>query len=127
MDGSTGFGAVVEIVLYCGLASIGVAIVWLLVLMMAGEFLIWLSLGLIIAFNAGTAFFLTKLLRDQGVEYFWWPAIVFGGVALLVLIYACVVRVGGMHCFRIFMISRNELNLQRCIYEWLVRRLSHFR
>ena len=92
-DESSGFGLVLQLTSYCALAAVGMSLCWIVIMIFAGEFLIWSALLIIIAMNAVLAVVLTRELHNQGDEYYWWPAVVFGTMALLVALYTCCIRV----------------------------------
>ena len=91
-DAASGFSLVLEYVAYCALSSVGMALGWIVIMIFAGEFLIWSALLLIIALNIMLAIVLTKEFYNEGHEHYWWPAVVFGTLALLVMLYTCCIR-----------------------------------
>ncbi|OQR99937.1 PNS1-like protein [Achlya hypogyna] len=90
--GSTGFKMVMQYVTYCGLLAIAVSLAWIVIMMFLGEFLIWATLAILIAASAAAAVFFTKELHDRNIQYYWWPAVVFGTLSLLLLLYAVCIR-----------------------------------
>lgn len=82
-----------EYLAYAGLIAVGLSLGMMVIMITAGECLIWTALILIIVLNAVIAIVFTKLLYDEGHVVYWWPAVVFGALALLTGLYAFVVRV----------------------------------
>ncbi|OQS03584.1 hypothetical protein THRCLA_04096 [Thraustotheca clavata] len=89
---STGFKAVLHYVAYCGLLAIGASLVWILIMMFLGEMLIWVTLAAMIILNIVAAIVFSKQMYDRNLSYYWWPAVVFGTIALLILLYSICVR-----------------------------------
>ncbi|KDO26848.1 hypothetical protein SPRG_08139 [Saprolegnia parasitica CBS 223.65] len=89
---STGFKMVMQYVTYCGFLALGASLFWIVVMMFLGELLIWATLGLLIAASAAAAIFFSKELYDRKIDYYWWPAVVFGTLALLLLLYSICIR-----------------------------------
>lgn len=75
-----------------GLAAAAMSLVWIAIMVLAGAFLIWAALLGIIALNLAAAYLLTKRAYDDGVEFYYWPAIVFGLIALLIILYVVCIR-----------------------------------
>jgi len=96
---STGFKLIIKYAAYSGLASIGLSLLWIVTMIFMGEFLIWMTLILIITANVCAAIFMTKQLHDRNDKYYWWPAVVFGTIALLVILYAICIRVSPISTF----------------------------
>jgi magnesium-transporting ATPase (P-type) len=87
------FEIILKYVFVSTCAAAGMSILWIVLMILAGEFLIWLALGVIIILNILTAYFFTKELYGSGEKYYYWPAIVFGLFALLTILYVCCIRV----------------------------------
>lgn len=92
VENSTALQAMLKYVFASAFAAMSMSIVWILVMMCAGELLIWVALIGIIVLNLLAAYFLTKKAYDHGVQYYWWPAVVFGLLALLLILYTCCIR-----------------------------------
>lgn len=92
LGSNSGVKVLLKYVLVSGFAAMGLSLVWIGVMIAAAQVLIWLALGLIIALNIAAAYFLTKMAYDAGTEFYYWPAIVFGLIALLLVLYTCCVR-----------------------------------
>lgn len=91
-DESSGLKVLLSHIAKASLASIGMSLVWIVIMIIAGEFLIWLSLAVIFALNVAAAILLTKKAYDEGSKYYYWPAIGFGLTALLIALYVCCIR-----------------------------------
>ncbi|DAZ95251.1 TPA: hypothetical protein N0F65_002363 [Lagenidium giganteum] len=89
---ASGFNVLLRLIGYSGLAAIGMSLVWIGIMILAGELLIWLALAMIFALNVAAAYFGTKMAYDNGVKYYWWPAAVFGLSALLLVLYVCCIH-----------------------------------
>lgn len=89
---NSGVQVLLKYVLVSGFAAMGLSLVWIAVMIAAAQVLIWLALGLIIALNVVAAYVFTKMAYDAGSKFYYWPAIVFGLCALLLLLYTCCVR-----------------------------------
>ncbi|KAF0719503.1 Aste57867_1003 [Aphanomyces stellatus] len=89
---TTGFRMVLKYAAYAGATSTVLSIVWILIMMVAGELVIWVALLAMIASCVAAAIFMTKRLHDLGQKYYWWPAAVFGGMALLMGLYTYCIR-----------------------------------
>ncbi|TMW57818.1 hypothetical protein Poli38472_014421 [Pythium oligandrum] len=88
----SGFRLILKYVVTSGFAAMGMAMVWIVFMICAGQVLIWVALGVIIALNIAAAYFLTKQAYDAGADFYYWPAIVFGLMALLLILYTCCIR-----------------------------------
>lgn len=89
---NSGVQVLMKYVLTSGFAAMGFSLVWIAIMICAGKVLIWLALGLIIVLNIAAAYVFTKLAYDAGTKFYYWPAVVFGLCALLLVLYACCVR-----------------------------------
>lgn len=89
---NTGIRVLLKYVLTSGFAAMGMSLVWIGIMIVAGQILIWLALGVIIVLNVVAAYVFTKMAYDSGSQYYWWPAVVFGLCAFLMILYACCVR-----------------------------------
>lgn len=89
---SSAVSVVLRTVGIAGLAAAAMSLVWIGAMVCAGEFLIWTALVVIIALNIAAAYFLTKRAYDDGVEFYYWPAVVFGLIALLLVLYVVCIR-----------------------------------
>ncbi|KAF1326655.1 Pns1-like protein, partial [Globisporangium splendens] len=89
---NTGIRVLLKYVLTSGFAAMGMSLVWIGIMIVAGKILIWLALGVIILLNIVAAYVFTKLSYDSGTKFYWWPAVVFGLFAFLMILYACCVR-----------------------------------
>ncbi|RLN59106.1 hypothetical protein BBJ29_003969 [Phytophthora kernoviae] len=89
---SSGVKLMLRIVGLSALASAGMSVVWIAVMVLLAEVLIWVALITIIALNIAAAIFLTKKAYDSGSDVYWWPAVVFGLMALLTTLYVCCIR-----------------------------------
>jgi len=92
VEGYSGYGKVLELVAYCGLAALGFSFVWTAIMALCGQFLIWLALWVIVAMYIIAAVAMTSELHKRGESWYWWPAVVFGLLALLTLLYMFCVR-----------------------------------
>lgn len=75
-----------------GLAAAAMSLVWIAVMVAAGALLIWAALLVLVALNLAAAYLLTKRAYDAGASFYYWPAIVFGLMALILVIYITCVR-----------------------------------
>ena len=92
-DTTTGFDALITDISYVGAAATAMAFVWIFIMMIAGECLIWMALLLIILLNVLIAILFTKELYDEDPDqFYYWPAIVFGGIAILTALYTYCIR-----------------------------------
>ncbi|GAB9474898.1 hypothetical protein Gpo141_00012013 [Globisporangium polare] len=89
---NSGVKLVMKYVLVSGFAAMGMSLVWIGIMILAGQVLIWMALGLIIVLNIVAAYVFTKMAYDAGTQFYYWPAIVFGLCAFLMILYACCVR-----------------------------------
>jgi hypothetical protein len=89
---NTGFKVVLKYVVTSAFAAMGMALVWIGIMICAGEMLIWTALIVIIVLNVAAAYLLTKQAYDRGVKFYYWPAIVFGLIALLLIMYTYCIR-----------------------------------
>ncbi|RHY28350.1 hypothetical protein DYB32_006036 [Aphanomyces invadans] len=90
---TTGFKKVLHYAAMCGAASIGISLAWIVTMMFLGEFVIWASLLFMIGACVFAAIFMTKKLHEREAKVYWWPAPVFGLLALLIMLYAVCIRV----------------------------------
>ncbi|KAJ0392537.1 hypothetical protein P43SY_001243 [Pythium insidiosum] len=88
----SGFRVMLKLIGTSAAAAMGMSLVWIGIMIVAGELLIWVALIAIIALNIAAAYFLTKQAYDRGSDYYYWPAIVFGLTALLLVLYTCCIR-----------------------------------
>jgi hypothetical protein len=89
---NSGVKVILKYVLASGFAAMGMSLVWIGIMVCAGQVLIWMALGLIIVLNIVAAYVFTKMAYDAGASFYYWPAIVFGLCAFLLILYACCVR-----------------------------------
>ncbi|TYZ61579.1 hypothetical protein PybrP1_000776 [[Pythium] brassicae (nom. inval.)] len=92
LGSNSGVQVLLKYVLVSGFAAMGLSLVWLAVMIAAAQVLIWLALGLIIVLNIAAAYVFTKMAYDAGSQFYYWPAVVFGLCALLLILYTCCVR-----------------------------------
>ncbi|OQR93791.1 hypothetical protein THRCLA_08348 [Thraustotheca clavata] len=92
VEQSTGFKTVLRYGGISGCISIGISLLWILTMMFMGEFIIWASLIFMILASILAAVFMTQRLYNRHERYYWWPAAVFGTLALLILLYAVCIR-----------------------------------
>ncbi|CAK4629665.1 hypothetical protein LEN26_000945 [Aphanomyces euteiches] len=89
---TTGMKMVLKYAAYAGASSTILSLVWILIMMLMGELMIWFTMiSMIVACIFG-AIFMTKRLHDLGQKYYWWPAVAFGTVALLLALYTYCIR-----------------------------------
>lgn len=91
-SGSSGVKLVLKYVMISGFVAMAMSIVWIALMIVMGRVLIWTALIVIIALNIVAAYVFTKRAYDAGVSFYYWPAILFGLSALLVMLYACCIR-----------------------------------
>ncbi|RHY09330.1 hypothetical protein DYB36_001863 [Aphanomyces astaci] len=89
---TTGFKKVLNYAAMCGGASIGISLAWIVTMMFLGEFVIWASLFFMIGACVFAGIFMTKKLHEREAKVYWWPAPVFGLLALLITLYAVCIR-----------------------------------
>ncbi|KAG7384280.1 putative choline transporter, neither null mutation nor overexpression affects choline transport [Phytophthora pseudosyringae] len=89
---SSGVTLMLRIVGLSALAAAGLSVVWIAAMVLLAEVLIWVALGTIVALNIAAAIFLTKKAYDSGADWYWWPAVVFGLLALLTILYVSCIR-----------------------------------
>ncbi|KAH7479925.1 Protein PNS1 [Phytophthora ramorum] len=89
---SSGVKLLLRVVGLSALAAAGLSVVWIAFMVLLAEVLIWVALLTIIALNIAAAIFLTKKAYDSGADWYWWPAVVFGLIALLTILYVCCIR-----------------------------------
>ncbi|KAK1929904.1 Protein PNS1 [Phytophthora citrophthora] len=92
MSESSGVKLMIRIVGLSALAAAGMSVVWIAIMVLLAEVLIWVALITIIVLNIAAAIFLTKKAYDSGSDWYWWPAVVFGLLALLTILYVCCIR-----------------------------------
>ncbi|KAF0687177.1 Aste57867_21033 [Aphanomyces stellatus] len=90
--GTTGFMKVLTYAAMFGGVSVGISLAWVLLMMVAGEFVIWASIVFMVACCVFAAIFMTKKLNERNAKLYWWPAPVFGLFALLIILYAVCIR-----------------------------------
>ena len=90
--GTTGFKMVLGYAAYAGCVATVLSMIWILIMMFLGEFVIWFTMIAMIAACVVSAIFMTKKLHDQGDKYYWWPAAVFGACAVLLALYTWCIR-----------------------------------
>ncbi|CAK4120889.1 unnamed protein product [Aphanomyces euteiches] len=89
---TTGFKKVLGYTAMFGGASIGISLGWVVIMMFLGEFVIWASIIAMILACVLAAIFMTKRLHDRDAKLYWWPAPIFGLLALLITLYAVCIR-----------------------------------
>ncbi|OQR82691.1 PNS1-like protein [Achlya hypogyna] len=89
---TTGFLVVVRFGAISGAIAICISLLWILTMMFVGECIIWASIAFMIVANIAAAVYMTQRLHARGDAHYWWPAAVFGTVALLIFLYAVCIR-----------------------------------
>ncbi|KAG3113538.1 hypothetical protein PI124_g6820 [Phytophthora idaei] len=89
---TSGVKFMLSIVGLSALAAAGMSVVWIAIMVLLAEILIWVALITIIVLNIAAAILLTKEAYDSGSDWYWWPAVVFGLIALLTILYVCCIR-----------------------------------
>ncbi|KDO26172.1 hypothetical protein SPRG_08533 [Saprolegnia parasitica CBS 223.65] len=89
---TTGFMVILNYGGISGAIAIGISLLWILTMMFVGECIIWASIAFMILANVFAAVYMTQRLHERGDAHYWWPAAVFGTIALLILLYAVCIR-----------------------------------
>ncbi|TDH65671.1 hypothetical protein CCR75_003005 [Bremia lactucae] len=89
---SSGVNLMLRIVGLSAFASAGMSFVWMAVIMLLAEVVIWVALITVVFLNIAIAFIFTKKAYNSDFYWYLWPSVVFGLLALLISCYACFIH-----------------------------------